>query len=190
MIFVAVILFLVLITAAFMHTSKSQTTEHFAWIPRGGSGVWGQSPPCTERASGFQEDKDVPGRYWGWQDNASCAFYRFSNGLTPGFKAKVGNNGTVNCNTYCAGAWDGGPVNGCQGGWDTGARRPIDCNTVRGEGPDIQCFCMPSSGGAQHRTTTIDGKQYNICNNPGAASTTDSMGRRWGWESNMSCVVV
>jgi hypothetical protein len=44
------------------------------------------------------------------------------------------------------------------------------------------------SGGGSGATRNIDGKNYPICQNPGAASPADAYGRRWGWENNQSCV--
>jgi len=41
----------------------------------GGSGSWPGSPQCSDKAIGFQEDTQTPGRYWGWENNQTCAFY-------------------------------------------------------------------------------------------------------------------
>ncbi len=52
--------------------------EHFyGYNVLGGGGIkWENAAQCSDRAIGFQED--TTGRYWGWQDNASCAYFQFS----------------------------------------------------------------------------------------------------------------
>lgn len=65
----------VLLALGFIATfafSPRQQREHFdAYLIYGGA-EWNLSLPCSDEANGFQEDKD--GRYWGWENSASCRF--------------------------------------------------------------------------------------------------------------------
>ncbi len=71
-----------IITLAFS-PKQPKTAEHFVGyqVYGGGGGIWappngaGGSPQCTDKAIGFQEDTQDPGRHWGWENNATCAFY-------------------------------------------------------------------------------------------------------------------
>jgi hypothetical protein len=54
---------------------------------------------------------------------------------------KRGNNGTVSCDTYCAGDWSGGPKGLCFDAVDTSNNQSIGCSAPRGLGPDITCMC-------------------------------------------------
>jgi hypothetical protein len=79
---ITVLIALGLIATLALVPQKAQSAEHFAgYQVYGGSGSWappngeGGSPQCTDRAIGFQEDTQNPGRYWGWENNATCAFY-------------------------------------------------------------------------------------------------------------------
>jgi hypothetical protein len=60
--------------------APKERPEHFYGynVLGGGSVKWEDAAECSDRAIGFQED--TIGRYWGWQDNASCAFFQFSGG--------------------------------------------------------------------------------------------------------------
>jgi hypothetical protein len=58
--------------------------EHFdGYQVYGGSGSWPGSPQCTDKAIGFQEDTQTPGRYWGWENNQACAFYTIPQSTGP-----------------------------------------------------------------------------------------------------------
>lgn len=46
----------------------------------------------------------------------------------------------------------------------------------------------PTVGGLQ--TVTIDGKEYPKCQYLIQKFTRDSMGRLWGWENNMQCILI
>lgn len=76
-ILIAVLSILVL---AAIFVPKDDTPEHFYGynVLGGGSVKWEDATQCSDRAIGFQED--TLGRYWGWQDNATCAFFQFSGG--------------------------------------------------------------------------------------------------------------
>ena len=69
---------IVLLLAAII--APKERTEHFYGynVLGGGNVKWEDADECLERAIGFQED--TIGRYWGWQDNAPCAFFMFSGG--------------------------------------------------------------------------------------------------------------
>ncbi len=79
---------LLIVTFAFKPRSPTTPTPRKVFEPfvgyqvyGGGGGVWappngvGGSPQCTDKAIGFQEDTQDPGRHWGWENNATCAFY-------------------------------------------------------------------------------------------------------------------
>ncbi len=86
--FVALLALLLIVTFAFKPRSPTTPTPRKVFEPfvgyqvyGGGGGVWappngvGGSPQCTDKAIGFQEDTQDPGRHWGWENNATCAFY-------------------------------------------------------------------------------------------------------------------
>ena len=77
-IMLVLLLICIILTASFL--PKSFVTEHFDYLPPDGTGVWGSAPACTHLATGFQEDRNIPGRYWGWLNNQSCAHYQFGDG--------------------------------------------------------------------------------------------------------------
>jgi len=189
---IILILLLVLIVLAALFQRPNIGTEYFetGFKPEGGTGRWGESPPCTDKAIGFQEDKYNPGRYWGWLEDKqqSCAFYNFSNDLLPDYYAKDGNNGTVNCLEYCKGNWKGKSIDGCIGGWDSASGQRIDCNKVQGPGANVQCWCQKGEG-VPNAKMQLDGKEINVCNNPSLATTKDDQGRMWGYENGASCMV-
>ncbi len=194
--YIILILLLVLIILAALFQKPSVGTEYYfetGFTPQEGKGRWGESPPCTDKAIGLQEDRFSPGRYWGWHQDKqeSCAFYKFSNKLLTDYLAKAGNDGTKSCLDFCKDASVGKPkgaVNGCIGGWDSASNQRVDCNTVKGPGANIQCWCQKGEG-VPNRKTMEDGKEWNICNNPNLANTTDPQGRKWGYENGQSCIV-
>jgi hypothetical protein len=201
--YIILILLLVLIILAALFQKPAVGNEHFfetGFRPVRGTGTWGESPPCTDQATGFQEDAYSPGRYWGWlkDTNQSCAFYEFSNEILPDWQYKQGNNGAKSCLEFCRGAeygpdkpgQSGKPINGCIGGWDSKTNKRIDCNTVLGAGTaQVQCWCQKGEGVPNDRTRLSDGNEYNVCNNPALANTRDTEGRMWGYENGASCVV-
>jgi hypothetical protein len=192
--YIILILLLVLIILAALFQKPAVGTEYFfetGFKPEGGTGKWGESPPCTDKAIGFQEDQYSPGRYWGWlQDKQqSCAFYNFSNNILTDWQYKDGNNGTKSCLEFCKDAQFGGKsINGCIGGWDSSKNERIDCNKVQGPGANIQCWCQKGEG-VPNAKRQVDGKDVNVCNNPALAKTPDGNGRMWGYENGESCVV-
>ena len=118
---VALVLLLIciIVTASFL--PKSAVTEHFAYQPPDGAGVWGTAPACTHRATGFQEDRNIPGRYWGWENNQSCAHYQFGSGQTPPAARQVNIDGkmwNVCANPGAANTTDG---KGRKWGWENNA---------------------------------------------------------------------
>lgn len=40
------------------------------------------------------------------------------------------------------------------------------------------------------RYAVVDGRRYPVCNNLNQRFTRDTMGRLWGWENNVSCLLV
>ncbi len=197
--YIILILLLVLIILAALFQRPAVGTEYFyetGFKPVGGTGIWGESPPCNEKATGFQEDKYDPGRYWGWlkDSNQSCAFYKFSNDLLPDWQYKDGNNGAISCLDFCRDARfgaEGKPgkaIDGCIGGWDSVTNKRIDCNTVLGAGTArVQCWCQKGEG-VPNQKRVVDGVEKNVCNNPARATTRDTQGRMWGWENGESCI--
>lgn len=111
---------------------------------------------------------------------------------------KDGNDGTMNCNSYCASNSAGGPKGKCVYALDLknpNNRVKFDCGVVKGKGATVGCVCEPKpmttsfAPGTQTGTKAIDGTNYKVCTNKAAASAPDNWGRRWGWENNASCVV-
>ncbi len=115
---------------------------------------------------------------------------------------KDGNDGTMNCNSYCASNSAGGPKGKCVYALDLKDPRKrikFDCGVVKGKGARVGCVCEPKSSpftpapkmsnSVSAGTKVIDGSYYKVCNNKAAASAPDNWGRRWGWENNASCVV-
>lgn len=189
--YIILILLLVLIILAALFQTPSVGKEHFyVWVPQEGTGKWGESPPCNDKSIGFQEDRFNPGRYWGWNqdEQRSCAFYKFSNDILSDWHAKDGNNGTVSCMDFCKSDARGKSINGCIGGWDMTSNQKVDCNTPKGLGANVQCWCQKGEG-IPNAKTTLDGNEVNVCNNPANANTRDSMGRMWGYENGASCYV-
>lgn len=188
------IFLLLLIVLAALFQKPSVGKEHFyGYTPQKGSGVWGKALVCDNTAINLQQDQDIPGRYWGWlpSKNESCAFYQFGNDVLPGYKYKVGNNGSVNCDVFCKGDsqndW-GGRINGCLKGWDNNSKNIIECDKQQGN--DMHCICQAGERAA-HIKTNVDGTDYNVCINPDSAKPDPiTPGRKWGWESEQSCVVL
>ncbi len=108
---------------------------------------------------------------------------------------KDGNDGMMNCNTYCASSNGGGPKGKCVYALDIknpNNRVKFDCGVVKGKGSVVGCVCesKPSSMASPVAPGgVIDGTTYKVCNNKAAASAPDNWGRRWGWENNAPCVV-
>ncbi len=71
---------LIILLLASILAPKAKRQEHFYGynVLGGGNIKWEDAAQCSDRAIGFQED--TIGRYWGWQDNATCAFFQFSGG--------------------------------------------------------------------------------------------------------------
>jgi hypothetical protein len=62
--------------------------------------------------------------------------------VTKGNVMKQGNNGSVSCQTFCTGAWSGGPKGNCVKAYDTKGKHFIDCGAVRGvDGAGVVCEC-------------------------------------------------
>jgi hypothetical protein len=90
---ITVLIALGLIATLAFTPQKTQNAEHFAGyqVYGGGGGIWappkgeGGSPQCTDRAIGFQEDTQNPGRYWGWHNDVQqvCAFYNVPPASSP-----------------------------------------------------------------------------------------------------------
>lgn len=91
--FITVLVAVGLIVTLAFPPKKTHNTEHFAGyqVYGGGGGIWappngaGGSPQCSDRAIGFQEDTQNPGRYWGWHDDIKqvCAFYNVPKASAP-----------------------------------------------------------------------------------------------------------
>ena len=75
---------LTLLAASIVLSSVFASKVHelfYGYNVLGGGGIkWENAAQCSDRAIGFQED--TIGRYWGWQDNKSCAYFQFS-GASP-----------------------------------------------------------------------------------------------------------
>jgi hypothetical protein len=84
-----------------------------------------QGPPGPQGAQGPQGAPGAPGAFAGQ------------------ISMKTGNNGTVSCATYCAGAaW--GPTGTCVGAKliaGSSAGSYVDCQTMLGVGNDLSCWC-------------------------------------------------
>jgi len=79
---VALVAVVLIVTFAFRPSRKA--FELFdGYQVYGGSGSWPGSPQCTDKAIGFQEDTQTPGRYWGWENNQTCAFYTIPQSTGP-----------------------------------------------------------------------------------------------------------
>lgn len=88
--------------------------------------------------------------------NSAFMFSKFAKS-----KIKNGNNGTVSCDTFCAGDWDGGRMGRCLNtiNNDGGNGRLYRCDTVASSivGPtNISCNCEYPSNVTGHRISTVD----------------------------------
>ena len=72
---------------------------------------------------------------------------------------KHGNNGTVSCEVFCRGKWNGGPRGSCVRAYANNTRKPIGCNVVGGATPGgVTCECGPSTFVKQNqRNDILDG---------------------------------
>jgi hypothetical protein len=62
-------------------------------------------------------------------------------GVVLGVFQKPGNNGTVSCDVFCAGANWGGTTGTCVGAYDTGGKDYVSCSTALGSPGYLDCWC-------------------------------------------------
>lgn len=111
--------------------------------------------------------KNVRGRFY-WTMMAGLLLTGYRAGVAHADFIKHGNNGTVNCNTFCAGAqW--GPV----GPAKSAALLNLPCNQTPGFlNAELSCFCSSYDGGAR--------VFYKPFDNGAVSCDTYCAGPQWG----------
>ena len=146
------IFLLLLIVLAALFQKPSVGKEHFygSFTPLAGAGVWMDAPKCTPAAVNLQKDRN--GRYWGWEQQKSCAFVEFGDGDGSGGirgggggGGGGGSGGTIELYQQCGGmggscATDGQCVDA---DWTGKSCKSNNCKRIN----EWHRQCEPSGGG-------------------------------------------